>query len=111
MPGRNVPITGEPVLGPDRRDTAWIGVVVPWIGVAVPWIGVAVPWIGVVVPDSTEACGGGVAGIPAGAGTGFVSIIDVVVPHGGAAAGTSCCALGTSHRERDSGGQRHDSGR
>jgi hypothetical protein len=82
MPGRKVPITGEPVLGPDRRETAWIGVVVPWIGVAVPWIGV-------VVPDTTEVGGGCVAGVAAGVGTGFVCVVVVVVvvPHGGAAPG------------------------
>jgi len=90
MPGRNVPITGELVLGPDRRETAWIGVVVPWIGVVVPWIGVTVPRIGVVVSESTEVRGGCVAGVAAGVGTGFVSIVAVVVvvvPHGGAAPG------------------------
>ena len=75
MPGRNVPITDELVLGPDRRETAWIGVVVPWSG--------AMPWIDV-VSASTEVCSGCVASVPVWVGTSVsVVVVGVVMPHGG----------------------------
>jgi hypothetical protein len=76
MPGRNVPITGEAVLGPDRRETAWIGVVMPCIGVALTGMDFVVS---VSAVCAGCAAGTGDAGTGDAAGLAAVGAISVVV--------------------------------
>jgi hypothetical protein len=76
MPGRNVPITGEAVLGPDRRETAWTGVVMPCIGVALTGMDD-------LVVSGSAVCAGCAAGTGdaarlAAVGTDGVSVVVVV---------------------------------